>query len=449
MKKITLFLVLSLFFNYCIAQVGIGTVNPTAALDVQSTTGGLLAPRVSLTTTLLPAPVVNPQGGLLPAGTMVYNINTVADVTPGYYYWNGTIWVRMVGAAGSNDWSITGNAGTNSGTNFIGTTDNVGFRIRTNNTQQFEIGTNGRLRAFQNGSQTTPTYTFDDDRNTGMFLRNPDRLSFASGGFDLLQLNNNGTASVVINQDAEDVDMRVETENEANMLFIDGAEDKIGIKTDTPEEDLHLGGANSTIRIDGLNNVNNTNNETGISGNEVLTPVYVDGDGNLNLQAQGSLNKLVTNLDNSSFIPTAVAVNTTGPFNSGTLHTSTFTLYQDAIIDVNYTISVIISNRFGGTITDGAPRAYGTEAIVNGGSVTNEVILRQIQAFTNSATSGVYPSGYYYQNGSGMIELEGTPAGITYTITINGLVNGDSRNLRGTFGGSAALFNNLKIRASY
>ena len=49
MKK-TLVLVLALFgTNYINAQVGINTSNPdpSAALDIQSTTGGLLIPRLT------------------------------------------------------------------------------------------------------------------------------------------------------------------------------------------------------------------------------------------------------------------------------------------------------------------------------------------------------------------------------------------------------------------
>ncbi len=85
------------------AQVGVGTTNPRAALEVNSTTNGFLAPQIALTNTTIAAPVVNPAGGALTEGTIVYNTATVNDVTPGYYYWNGTIWVRMAaGAAGGS-----------------------------------------------------------------------------------------------------------------------------------------------------------------------------------------------------------------------------------------------------------------------------------------------------------------------------------------------------------
>jgi hypothetical protein len=86
------------------AQVGIGTTAPDGALDISSSTDGLLIPRVALTITTSALPLTSPT-----ISELVYNSATVADVTPGYYYWNGTIWVRLATGV-SNDWSILGNA---------------------------------------------------------------------------------------------------------------------------------------------------------------------------------------------------------------------------------------------------------------------------------------------------------------------------------------------------
>lgn len=95
MKKITL--LLSLFvFNFCFSQVGIGTTTPEGALDIRNTTQGLLPPRVILTATNIASPVTNPNGGSLPAGTLVYNTNSTVGnyaVYPGIYYWDGNNWV--------------------------------------------------------------------------------------------------------------------------------------------------------------------------------------------------------------------------------------------------------------------------------------------------------------------------------------------------------------------
>ena len=125
-----LIFVLTLFCFQAYAQVGIGTTNPQAALDVTSSNEGLLIPRIPLVTTTT-ATVVTPT-----ISELVYNTATVNDVTPGFYYWDGAKWVRLQAGAGTNNsWLTTGNTGTNAATNFLGTIDNVDLVFKRNNTQ--------------------------------------------------------------------------------------------------------------------------------------------------------------------------------------------------------------------------------------------------------------------------------------------------------------------------
>jgi hypothetical protein len=78
------------------AQVGIATTTPRGALDIGSNAYGIVYPRVALTANNVQAPVVNPNGGSIVAGTMVYNTtqttNAANNVYPGIYAWNGSIW---------------------------------------------------------------------------------------------------------------------------------------------------------------------------------------------------------------------------------------------------------------------------------------------------------------------------------------------------------------------
>jgi hypothetical protein len=62
----------------------------SAMLDVFSANKGLLIPRIALTSTTAAAPVTSPETSLL-----IYNTATAGDVTPGYYYWNSSAWVRL------------------------------------------------------------------------------------------------------------------------------------------------------------------------------------------------------------------------------------------------------------------------------------------------------------------------------------------------------------------
>lgn len=100
---------MALFFIHTLVQaqsnIGIGTPtpHPSAALDVSSSTRGMLVPRMSLAQRNM---IASPAIGLI-----VYQI----DNTPGYYYYNGGAWVSFMGATGAQGadgaQGITGEAG--------------------------------------------------------------------------------------------------------------------------------------------------------------------------------------------------------------------------------------------------------------------------------------------------------------------------------------------------
>lgn len=156
----SLFLVLSL---KTFSQVGIGTTTPRGILDVNSSTTGFIPPQVALTASNVAAPVTNPQGGAIVAGTMIYNTATAGvspnNVIPGFYYWDGTKWLLLSNqnTASPNDWRILGNGGTSATTNFIGTTDAVDFVARTNNTEKVRVTSAGNVGI----GTATPTATLD------------------------------------------------------------------------------------------------------------------------------------------------------------------------------------------------------------------------------------------------------------------------------------------------
>jgi len=86
------------------------TPDASAILDVQSTTQGMLIPRVDISDLSTAAPVSSPATSL-----MVYNSNTTTG--PGFFYWDGSAnaWVTLGGAKKLDDLSdvktVTGTAG--------------------------------------------------------------------------------------------------------------------------------------------------------------------------------------------------------------------------------------------------------------------------------------------------------------------------------------------------
>lgn len=127
------------------AQMKIGnnptSINSASLLELETTNKGLVFPRISLSGVTSSSPLAS---GLL-AGTVVYNTN--ASVTggngTGLYVWSGSAWTWLTTNINSLSWSLTGNAGTSPSTNFIGTTDNTGFRLRTNNIQRILVDSLG------------------------------------------------------------------------------------------------------------------------------------------------------------------------------------------------------------------------------------------------------------------------------------------------------------------
>jgi hypothetical protein len=138
--------------NVAINTTG-AVANNSAMLDVDATNMGVLVPRVSLVAvTNGVTPISGPATSLL-----VFNTN--AAVTggsgTGYYYWDGTQWVRLFTISGASlqAWQLNGNAGINDpnspvtygtstigGTeNWIGTTDANDFVIGTNTIERFRV----------------------------------------------------------------------------------------------------------------------------------------------------------------------------------------------------------------------------------------------------------------------------------------------------------------------
>lgn len=124
---------------------------------------------------------------------------------------------------------------------------------------------------------------------------------------------------------------------------------QVGINTTNPQETLHIAGNDKNIRIEGLNETNNSNN----LGSESTTRVYVNSLGNLVLgDADDGLELLI---DSANYLedqetpeniciqvghgfgykPTASPIDWTS---------KVFTLTKTAIVEVNYSVSWTIYN---------------------------------------------------------------------------------------------------------
>jgi len=139
MKKV-IFTLLTLITISTYAQVGIGTTTPdnSSILELESTTQGMLTPRMLESER---DAIATPATGLL-----IYQTNN----TPGFYYYNSTAWVPFGGV--DNDWTIH----TNGLDMYNANTGNVGVGNTAPTAQLHVTGT-----ASGGGGGTTTIYTQD------------------------------------------------------------------------------------------------------------------------------------------------------------------------------------------------------------------------------------------------------------------------------------------------
>lgn len=194
--------------NFAFSQVGVNTPTPSSTLDVVATnpTGtttnvdGILIPRVTRQRAQ--------SMTLVPTSTMIYvnevvtgtAAGTTVNVTSvGFYFFNGTIWEKIPTGA-NTDWSLTGNAGTVPGTNYLGTTDAIDLRIKTNAIDRWNISNanNGQLQSYSLGTAALPIYSFQTDANTGMYSSAADFLAFSTAGTQRMTIGSNGNVGINI-----------------------------------------------------------------------------------------------------------------------------------------------------------------------------------------------------------------------------------------------------------
>jgi len=237
MKKITIIALSFCFFGLLKAQdnVGIGILTPNSKsiLDLTSSNKGFLAPRMTTNERIAIAPTTTEEA------LMVFDTDLKV-----YFYWDGTQWIEfpaanglnislgfdsttnilsltdaggtltsslqpivngyntainnavtnltnLINIAAGNNWTLTGNAGTNVATNYIGTSDNAGLSIRTNATERIRVTAQTGFV----GIGTTPSYPLDVLNQTRLTRAN---ASIANVNESNLELFNGTSGDVYI-----------------------------------------------------------------------------------------------------------------------------------------------------------------------------------------------------------------------------------------------------------
>lgn len=113
-------------------------------------------------------------------------------------------------------WNLNGNAGTNSSTDFVGTTDNQSLVFKTNNTEKLSISENGRFIAygisqpgavwdknlFFGGGVANPTGLYNTVFGMGAFTYNPGGSGNTALGLNTLGAISSGNSNTAVGTNA-------------------------------------------------------------------------------------------------------------------------------------------------------------------------------------------------------------------------------------------------------
>ncbi|NQX97424.1 MAG: hypothetical protein HRT73_06035, partial [Flavobacteriales bacterium] len=250
-------------------NVGINTTGAApdggSLLDISSANKGLLIPRVNIANLTTIAPIT----GSATTSMLVYNTNATTGL--GYYYWDGGDWVRFTTGSPLVDNGLYYNTGANrvrlGGSLVENTTITQGARQMTfnlNGTGDFNIQDAGvgMFQVRDDGISFFGDDVYWRDVNTG----GTNLMSLIDDGNDgRLRIYENGAVSVdldantqfIFNEQGLDRNFRIESDNQANMFFVDAGTNEIGIRTATPTSMLQMTNAGVNVGANAMASFDN------------------------------------------------------------------------------------------------------------------------------------------------------------------------------------------------
>ncbi|MCW3160831.1 hypothetical protein [Chryseobacterium oryctis] len=421
-------------FSY--SQVGINTEIPATTLDVvgkpsdPSKLDGIIAPRLS-GDELSAKTYTSAQTGALvyvnaAAGSLTGQVANVD--APGYYYFDGTVWVKTSGSDTEPWYNQLTNTGATSnvqnvymgGSVAIGKTFNHGGPATSGGTM---LDVQGAVRGGSSpeGSVGESSVGFgaqveasgDYSASFGLASVASGKAEFVAGIFNAIT-----TGSTAILQVGNGADG---ARSNALTILKNG-----NIGTDlaiAPTERLDIGSGN--VRIRGINA------NTGASGDK-----YVVADANGVLKTVTKQTALLVGGDLSDALlstSTITAPSGGNTFTSNVLGTYTLNITQKSLVSFSYDVSYSWSPL--STIDNGAPRMAATYMQFTAKPASSTIALNT--AFANqrlpiTASTNVGAPGYYFHSTSARLVLE--PG--SYTVELRGGLYSPSGPATLTFGGT-------------
>ena len=106
------------------------------------------------------------------------------------------------------------------------------------------------------------------DADTSIRFAANDAIEITAGNVKMMRfLEDDSQDMVVINEDSADIDFRVESNGNANMLFVDGGNDRVGIGTGSPTSIAHIDSSSTSPTLE----IRTTVSPTGSVSGGILT----------------------------------------------------------------------------------------------------------------------------------------------------------------------------------
>ncbi len=211
---------------------------------------------------------------------------------------------------------------------------------------------------------------------------------------------------------------------------------QVGINTNDPQQALHLGSTDGTVRIEGLNHLNNSFNGGDLNGDADLSndtfPLYVDDQGKLTLELKILENSEELDAFDNNTLPTTTITlpnSDSDGIASTVIKDYTITVNSARLLEIKYSLSFdVYLNATKAVLIDNKARRIYSYLTVSGQT-------REYGPSTKCYSSGSANSvgATFYNSSTAYITL---PAAGTYTVSLHGAVSSGIRSGGGPGGPS-------------
>ena len=213
---------------------------------------------------------------------------------------------------------------------------------------------------------------------------------------------------------------------------------QVGIGTLQPEEELHVAGSTSTIRVEGLDAINNPLN---IGGSDLFN-VVIDAEGTLGLAPRPVKQSFSDNIS----VPVGVQTTANAGLNIQDLYQQNFTLPARALVIITYYIPIEFVSYDGlFSLNDGRAKIASNFFYVGDGTIEDPSTQYGLSSRSYVNFTCDTAQGFVYNSQSVMITLE--PG--TYSVHMKGAVFGGDSGSDATFRGNFSTDDRLDISAVF